>query len=66
MSRIRSYEFYEVRSNINTERDSLHFRGAEQGARNKFATMGFTADDNSGNVYLLRVQVMEAIKADKK
>lgn len=66
MSRIRSYEFYEVRSNINTEHDSLHYRGGEEGARNKLAQMGLTADDNVGNVYLLRVQVMEAIKADKK
>lgn len=64
--RIRSYEFYEVRSNISTDHDSLHYRGGEEGARQKLAFMGQSVEENNGNVYLLRVQVLKALKADKK
>lgn len=63
--RRRSYEFFEVRSNIGKEGEDTHFRGEEEGARAKLRTMSATVDLNKGNIYLVRCQVLEAWKADK-
>lgn len=64
--RIRSYEFYEVWTNLNTPNEERQYRGGEEGARNKLALYSMTADENNGNVYLVRVTLLEAYKADKK
>lgn len=63
--RRRSYEFFEVRSNLGKEGENTHFRGEEEGARAKLRTMSNTFGLNNGNIYLVRCQVLEAWKVDK-
>ena len=64
--RQRSYEFYEVRTNLGRTGEELQCRGGFEEARRTFERYSRSVDHNQGAVYLCRVQVMEAAKADKQ
>lgn len=64
--RIRSYQFFEVWTGLNTPNETREYRGSEEGARAKLALLSMTADENKGNVYLFCITLIEAHKADKK
>ena len=62
--RTRSYEFYEVVTDITGRNRNVHFRGGLESARKHFDRMAEYVEDR-GNVYLIRCQVIEAMKRDK-
>lgn len=63
--RTRSYEYFEVVSDLTGVAHSCHYRGNKFGAEKKLDEMSKLVDSN-GNVYLVRCQLLEARKADKK
>lgn len=62
--RTRSYEFYEVRTNLTANDPNVHCRGALESCRTKLRNMEQYVDEQ-GNVYLVRVTLIEALKSDK-
>lgn len=65
--RVRSYEFYEVRTSLLGIEPTVHCRGSEKICREKMGKMREShLEANNGNLYLVRVQLIEAIKADKQ
>lgn len=63
--RTRSYEFYEVVSDITGLNHHVHCRGNKRVCDRHLAGLLDTVDSN-GNLYLIRCQLVEAYKADKK
>lgn len=62
--RVRSYEYYEVVSDLTGKNYNVHYWGSEAYCRNHMMKMSETVDSN-GNLYLVRCQLIEAFKADK-
>jgi hypothetical protein len=62
--RVRTYEYYEVVSDLTGKGHSVHFRGALDGAERHMTKLLKTVDEN-GNLYLVRCQLIQAYKADK-
>lgn len=63
--RIRSYEYYELVSDITSKEHSVHWRGTLAACERHMRGLAATVDQN-GNLYLVRCQLIEAWKADKK
>lgn len=59
----RTYEYYEVRTNLGRDDEALQRRHSlREDAEKTFHTYARTADKNIGRVYLVRVQVIEVAK----
>lgn len=66
MTRHRSYEFYEVRSGpFGGDDQIVATRGSEEFCRKWLRNMEGHIERNGVNVYLVRIQLIEAIKVDK-
>lgn len=64
--RVRSYEFYEVRAGRLGIDDRCLHRGNEETCRKWMRNNEENIDANKENLYLVRVQLIEACKADKE
>lgn len=64
--RRRSYEFYEVRTSLTDDHATVLRRGPRSICEQWMTNNAENVDANGCNLYLVRVQLVEAYKADKK
>ena len=62
--RIRSYEYYEVVTDLTGKTHNVLCRGSKESCKRQMDALASIVDAN-GNLYLVRCQLVEAFKADK-
>lgn len=64
--RTRTYEFYEVRTSMIDDDAKIIFRGDRTRCEQWMFNNAENVEPNSTNLYLVHVQLVQAMKADKK